>query len=1219
MPLVSQNDFSGGIAGKLAQHKVTDLSYIEDSENFVPNRDGSIRSRASATQLDIRTNPYDRVLKFTFKGEEFTLVYDPICKRRFRKVDFPESGVDLTWAAGFLSYIEPTDVTEMNATTTQYPYKNMTSDLFKSRFLEPLFETRVYNEGDPTNPDQAWLDNEVAWFNTVIKSGVWSDLTTRELFVQEKGYRERSTGSGRWTSLQGNSSDYKSKATDFLSCLAVDPYFDTYAYTRFKLYDSDYNVVCDTVVRPRFMETDTRESRVIDAAYEENLIGPGPIYENLKNVLDRKDLYGSSYSDYTVIVNPDAIMLYDVKGVLPPIILVETNDIRTEDTVLPVTRRFAAWDMRAYYLGNSFGTVRCVHCYEKNEAEDFIKKVRLTIANKSYSSPTVSYDSKTKTIKTDAPFESTGKYLVYYDIGTDPENNGSSNNNSIDVHVGNYGPRIQYSSNIYKTTSDFGVEVRQKDTGGGDLEDYNVYYLDIPLGDYYNNIVDQTVTVFGTIEMYSTEIRPPTYIIFPGDFHNTVPNSDKRVRFEFDNLVNDVDNGWRNSFFILSLFVNVDLGNFNRNQTRINIIVNNSLYNEVTAKPTSKTFLAIPDQVVANGGALNYTIPESVVYKSRGSNNSPVTRKVPPIGDLTITNVIEGDSTKSSYDSVIAKFNSEIEDLYGGVSKPQKTPGKNSRQSIPIKFGFTLKPPSNPINSPYFLPDKNRYSKGYSDSSKSGMTIKLMFPPFTDKVWDDDFIYKLIAEGGVGTIPFKVRWNDLKIYSFNVGPSRNGILNFPRGNADSNMLVGDFPQKPTKAVDYYRNATEDSSDSRGTVGFQGYSYVTSPYGLLRINFKDSGDSSTITNMFNDHTNLEVIGLPDSGNFKEFESFGLEKYFHKAFAFGQARLVTGFSEDSPTIFLGTPAHSLDFSQITNRRNELNDFAIGATGGLLFDIQTLTGFNGRWILFDSNEFLIGSDNRLLKLTNAGGGVPEQVGNYIAKGEQYKEILDNRYIVAGDTVYYQRYSRDYNARKFIDVTSQLKLIEEDFKISKVVFDESGYIYLSSNKRLYVSVVDERKDTLGWFPLKFDKDADSSPWQWGVSKGELVARGLNEKLVSWKIDDVVSNNEEDTQGTRNMAWLRFLDPDNLERLAQEQVDVDKLVTFARPVLYCSDLDPKGMGSKGELLGSLKDVTRNDGGFNLQPVQDETDSPEGYQWGTVTGVYFKPNKTVYSLRGNLV
>ena len=97
-----QRGFKEGICGKKGQFLTGSVNNIQAADNFLLDRDRSLRQRSGLRDLGITTLDTDNYLSFTHGGNEYHVVYDSLLKHDYAlHKDIPSSDVE-----DYYSYID---------------------------------------------------------------------------------------------------------------------------------------------------------------------------------------------------------------------------------------------------------------------------------------------------------------------------------------------------------------------------------------------------------------------------------------------------------------------------------------------------------------------------------------------------------------------------------------------------------------------------------------------------------------------------------------------------------------------------------------------------------------------------------------------------------------------------------------------------------------------------------------------------------------------------------------------------------------------------------------------------------------------------------------------------------------------------------------------------------------------------------------------------------
>lgn len=76
-------DFSGGMKGKKGQLNSADIKHLQDINNFVVERNNTLKSRNGVEEIPLDLLKYDKVLPFISNGRKFYFVYDPLLNLKY--------------------------------------------------------------------------------------------------------------------------------------------------------------------------------------------------------------------------------------------------------------------------------------------------------------------------------------------------------------------------------------------------------------------------------------------------------------------------------------------------------------------------------------------------------------------------------------------------------------------------------------------------------------------------------------------------------------------------------------------------------------------------------------------------------------------------------------------------------------------------------------------------------------------------------------------------------------------------------------------------------------------------------------------------------------------------------------------------------------------------------------------------------------------------------
>ena len=299
---ITQNDFSGGMKGRLGQFTRPSKDSFKDAQNLIPDSSGGLVSRPAGVELPVNILPTDRAVSFERNGEVYHFVYDPLLKFQ---IDIPQTFGDNphryvpgTWGGDFTDAV-PT-IKEQLAGTKDF------LGAFNARFLH-LDSTSVDRTNPPTYVDA---------FGAVTYEMI-EDLYTSgdSLALSEAASRTGLSNMPRVRPMRINLEKF------------------SYWWNRTILYNSEGRVVTKSVIRPFILPEDTgeEEKQVVGAAGDRQFF-----YDFLGDAGDTFFLRGGRESSYELrnmffgpspeenvyeaSVGVDHVVFYSPGGKLPPLI-----------------------------------------------------------------------------------------------------------------------------------------------------------------------------------------------------------------------------------------------------------------------------------------------------------------------------------------------------------------------------------------------------------------------------------------------------------------------------------------------------------------------------------------------------------------------------------------------------------------------------------------------------------------------------------------------------------------------------------------------------------------------------------------------------------------------------------------------------------------------------------------------------------------------------------
>ena len=231
--------------------------------------------------------------------------------------------------------------------------------------------------------------------------------------------------------------------------------------------------------------------------------------------------------------------------------------------------------------------------------------------------------------------------------------------------------------------------------------------------------------------------------------------------------------------------------------------------------------------------------------------------------------------------------------------------------------------------------------------------------------------------------------------------------------------------------------------------------------------------------------------------------------------GRVATVTRFDDIERIEFSGR--YGLEFGLLQNVTPNANDpfnVALAVAGGT----EIL------WASFENPNFVFGGVNFWFNFNVAApDSVPTLTRGTPTAAVPPETVMANRYLLSADKreIYYIRENELYRAERYLDVTDIIgpDFVREDIQgIAFDPFNGCGYAFVGN--RILFAEVDNKKETLGWFPLEFGIQGIGRPingYLYYLSDG---------KLRRWSRDSDASYNHA------KRPWVRFFDAQALAGL---------------------------------------------------------------------------------------
>ena len=345
-PSITLDNFSGGMQGPRGQLRSNSIkNSFQHAENFLVERDGSLRNRPASNPLGVPTLPNDKVLLFDFRGQTYTIVYDPLYVMEF------ESTSAIT-AAELVNPPGPNISLGANKQVNQAHVPTLLDFLDRAFRADDVFG---YDQEYPTIPDplpspvpsslvadiRAWADSIVA-FDFTDDDALYN-LYQRLYLFRARAFAEKmywiSVDETMWRSTSFSNSDTSPQILNKIRgyCKKVSLSRHSLYWSRFLIYDPNGDLVHNGITRcaPDGFNAKGEVPSVIRPtgveAYAKGDDGI-PAY--------RKGFTGD-YGRYLADVSINTVILSDPLGILPSLIIDLNN--------LHANREVTVFDMKATF------------------------------------------------------------------------------------------------------------------------------------------------------------------------------------------------------------------------------------------------------------------------------------------------------------------------------------------------------------------------------------------------------------------------------------------------------------------------------------------------------------------------------------------------------------------------------------------------------------------------------------------------------------------------------------------------------------------------------------------------------------------------------------------------------------------------------------------------------------------------------------------------------
>ena len=350
-----------------------------------------------------------------------------------------------------------------------------------------------------------------------------------------------------------------------------------------------------------------------------------------------------------------------------------------------------------------------------------------------------------------------------------------------------------------------------------------------------------------------------------------------------------------------------------------------------------------------------------------------------------------------------------------------------------------------------------------------------------------------------------------------------------------------------------RTQVHATSPEEGNVPTYGYTlFIQSPF-----------DSSVARFSYGNGGSTGVVTYGSSGQYPKTQQqidqiysrvylnalMGVTQDFINSVLYLQSRLVISSFKEFPNLIVYSKrldTQPIEFVGIrifteVAARTETTDTNFGA----VISIVTREGLTIRWLQAqDDLKLRVGTDDRVISYDILDPDETGTLGDSIPSSLEPPQVLyDNEYFLSenGDTLYYNRYDRNYFSRRYLDVTQQLR---PDFigNIGKFAVDPAnGLVFIATANHLLIAEVVQTRDTLGFFPI----DLGGSPLSFDIERG-VIYMSTGSKIVQWNPSSDIPYN------ISKKPYLLLRHPNSYKILS---ADIPKT---AKPT--CSDMEVHGI-----------------------------------------------------------
>ena len=364
---VNHEDFSQGIQGSFAGGKGK-VEGFADCSNILVERNNTLRPFNKFRNITdkngnpINVLPNDKYLTFQIDGERYHLLYDTLLKRKLKentdeRIEIPDGSFP-TISTNFPTPNDTDLLEDIQGSPIDYRGANgitnrASLEAWRASISKEAFETKL----------EAWL-NRCRYSSWITQNFKFIGLSARDLLNNSINSISSSLLSGLEDSPAYNFDKLRTfdpegtlypitargsyiSDRDILDTwvennlppVTADFKQDSFWWTRFILYNANWEIVSDSVIRPSVIEEDSGHTQTRDITQAEALDATKDLSAFRSTIFT-----GKEDLEYRVSEGVDRVYLYDPEGDIPPIVI---RKRRTKGK-----NEFLMYDQRVEYVSS---------------------------------------------------------------------------------------------------------------------------------------------------------------------------------------------------------------------------------------------------------------------------------------------------------------------------------------------------------------------------------------------------------------------------------------------------------------------------------------------------------------------------------------------------------------------------------------------------------------------------------------------------------------------------------------------------------------------------------------------------------------------------------------------------------------------------------------------------------------------------------------------------